>query len=57
MKQRDLLNVMINNGWKFERHGAEHDVYCKGKHVITVPRHREISDNLVKKIMKRHGLT
>lgn len=56
MKQRDLLDLLINNGWRFERHGAEHDIYCKGKYVITIPRHREIKSDLAKKIMKRHGL-
>lgn len=42
--------------WKFKRHGADHDVYTKGTERESVPRHKEIKENLAKSIIKRRGL-
>lgn len=29
MKQRDLVKNFTKNGWKFLRHGGNHDIYEK----------------------------
>ena len=29
MKTKDLINLLEKNGWKFKRHGGNHDVYEK----------------------------
>lgn len=27
MKTKDLIELLERNGWKFKRHGANHDIY------------------------------
>lgn len=29
MKQRDLIKLLKKNGWEFDHHGANHDIYKK----------------------------
>ena len=31
MKTKDLIKLLESNGWKFKRHGGNHDVYVKIK--------------------------
>lgn len=31
MKQRDLVKKLQSAGFKFERHGGNHDIYRRGK--------------------------
>ena len=56
MKQRDLIKKLEQAGFRFERHGAEHDVYRRGSDIEEVPRHREINERLARKILKKWGL-
>lgn len=56
MKTKDLIRLLESNGWKFKRHGADHDVYIKGTERESVPRHKEIKENLAKSIIKRRRL-
>lgn len=56
MKQKDLIDLFVKNGWSFKRHGGSHDVYTKGTERETIPRHKEISEELANAIIKRRGL-
>ncbi len=56
MKRRDLIKLLEKNGWNFERHGAEHDIYRKGTEEEPIPRHSEINENLAKSIIRRRDL-
>lgn len=56
MKTKDLIKLLESNGWKFKRHGADHDVYTKGTVRESAPTHKEIKENLAKSIIKRRGL-
>lgn len=56
MKQKDLIKELENGGFVFERHGAGHDVYVRGKQRETVPRHKEINEQLARAILRRNGL-
>ena len=56
MKTKDLIELLERNGWKFKRHGANHDIYIKGMERESVPRHSEVKENLAKAIIKRRGL-
>ena len=56
MKTKDLIELLEKNGWKFKRHGANHDIYVKGKERESVVRHRETDEDLAKAIIKRRGL-
>lgn len=56
MKRRDLINILIKNGWWRLRHGAKHDIYTNGVNTEPVPRHQEIDEQLAKAIIKRQKL-
>lgn len=56
MKTKDFIELLEKNGWKFKRHGSNHDIYTKGCERESVPRHREIDEDLAKAIIKRRGL-
>lgn len=56
MKQRDLVKKLESIGFKFERHGGNHDVYVRGSDVEQVPRHKEINERLAKAILRKWGL-
>lgn len=56
MKRADLINLLEDNGWYLLRNGANHDIYTNGTKKEPIPRHREINENLAKKILKRAGI-
>jgi len=56
MKTKDLINLMVRNGWRFKRHGSNHDIYVKGTHRESIVRHRETDEGLAKAIIKRRNL-
>ena len=56
MKTKDLIALREKNGWKFKRHGANHDIYAKGSEREAVVRHRETDEMLAKAIISRRGL-
>lgn len=55
MKTKDLIELLEKNGWKFKRHGANHDIYVKGKERESVVRHRETDEDLAKAIISGAG--
>ena len=56
MKTRDLIIMLERNGWRFKRHGSNHDIYVKGKERESIVRHKETDENLAKAIIKRRNL-
>lgn len=56
MKTKDFIALLEKNGWTFKRHGANHDIYIKDGERESVGRHREITEDLAKAIIKRRGL-
>ena len=54
MKLRKLIQYIEKNGCEFLREGGSHTVYVNRNKmkVTTIPRHRELDDNLCKKICK-----
>lgn len=58
MKRTDLIRYLENCGCEFLREGSGHTVYVnrKEKKVSTIPRHREINENLCRKICKDLGI-
>lgn len=56
MKTKDFIELFEKSGWKFKRHGSNHDIYIKGGERESVPRPREIDEDLAKAIIKRRGL-
>ena len=56
MKTKDLIDLLERNGWKFKRHGANHDIYMKDGQRESVVRHSVTDVELAKAIIKRRGL-
>lgn len=56
MKRKDLIKILLRNGFEKVRSGANHDIYSNGICSEPVPRHTEINELLAKAIIKRQGL-
>lgn len=56
MKTKDLIALLERNGWRFTRHGANHDIYVKDGKRESVVRHRETDEQLARTIIRRQGL-
>lgn len=56
MKHRDLVKKLESIGFKLERNGGNHDIYCRGSDQEVIPRHKEINERLAKAILKKWGL-
>ncbi|MFH1066837.1 MAG: type II toxin-antitoxin system HicA family toxin [bacterium] len=54
MKLHYLLKHLRKYGCYLKREGGSHSLWCNPQtgHIEAVPRHREISDNLARKICK-----
>jgi mRNA interferase HicA len=53
MKKKDLEKRLRELGWHFDRHGGNHDAWTNGQIFEFLPRHNEIKENLVRKILKK----
>lgn len=51
MKKKDLERALQALGWRFKRHGGNHDIWTDGERNQPIPRHKEINDCLAKKIL------
>ncbi len=56
MKTKDLIKLLKKNGWRFIRHGANHDIYGKDNQIESVVRHKETDEILAKEIIRRQKL-
>lgn len=56
MKRKDLIKMLMRNGWYFIRNGSNHDIYSNGKRIEPIERHKEIPEQLAKAIIKRNNL-
>jgi predicted RNA binding protein YcfA (HicA-like mRNA interferase family) len=58
VKRRDLIRHLEKFGCQLLRQGGNHTVYVNptARTISTVPRHREINDDLVKRISKDPGI-
>ena len=52
MKRKDLIDLLKHNGWYLARDGGNHDIFTNGKDFEPIPRHREVTENLAKAIIK-----
>jgi mRNA interferase HicA len=57
VKRIDLIKAIEALGCEFVRHGGKHDWYRNPQTGVAqpVPRHREIKENLAKRILKMLG--
>ena len=54
MKRRDLVHHLEEHGCELLREGGNHSVYINrsARKVSTVPRHREVNEDLARKICR-----
>jgi mRNA interferase HicA len=52
MKRGELEKRLKALGWRFSKHGGNHDHWTNGTDYEAVPRHPKINENLAKKILK-----
>jgi len=52
MKKRELDKRPKECGWYFFRQGGRHELWTNGEHVVAVPRHKEIDENMARIILK-----
>ena len=55
MKRHDLVKRLEQSGCVLLRHGGKHDIYHNPQNGRSepVPRHREINENLARRIIRR----
>lgn len=56
MKTKELIKLLLRNGWEFKHHGSNHDIYVKGTERESIVRHRNIDEELAAAIIKRRNL-
>jgi len=58
MKRKDLIRYLLKQKCVLIREGGRHSVFCNlsNKRISTIPRHNEINDYLVKKILRDLGI-
>jgi len=56
LKTKDLVGLLKRNGWRFKRHGSNHDIYAKDGKRESIVRHRETDEGLAKAIIRRNNL-
>lgn len=50
-----IVKRLESAGWMFVRNGGDHDIYRHGQAVVVLPRHRELSPGVARKIAKTAG--
>jgi len=54
MKYRDLVRILLQNGYSLDRSSGRHEIYVKENcSPIAVPHHREINENTAKSILQK----
>ena len=57
MKDKDLLKLLQQNGWKVIRVQGSHHIMQKGEQIEVIPVHgREVPKGLLNKMLKSTGL-
>ena len=56
MKRKILVRKLLKAGFRFYGHGSNHDRYIRGDVIETIPRHKEVNENLAKAIIRRNGI-
>lgn len=55
MQRRKLVGILEANGFR-SLGGTNHEKFSDGSHMVLVKRHREIPDEIAKKILRQAGL-
>ncbi|HWG06206.1 MAG TPA: type II toxin-antitoxin system HicA family toxin [Beijerinckiaceae bacterium] len=51
-----IVSRLEGEGWRFERHGADHDIYRHSERgFLSLPRHRTLTPGVARSIAKKAG--
>ena len=57
MKDKDLLKLLLKNGWELKRIQGSHHILKKGNRIEPIPIHgKDVPIGLLNKILKETGL-
>lgn len=57
MKDKELLKLLLKNGWKLNRINGSHHILEKDKKTISLPIHnKDMKKGIEKSILKKAGL-
>jgi mRNA interferase HicA len=57
MKDKDLLKLLIKDGWEEDRTSGSHHILCKGSKTISLPVHgKDMKIGTLKDIIKKTNL-
>lgn len=56
IEEKNFNKKLESVGFRFERHGGNHDIYVYGENREEIPRHKEINERLARAILKKWGL-
>lgn len=56
VQRKKLEKLFKQNGWRFVRHGGNHDIWTNGNGKTQIPRHAKIDDGLAKGLIKKFNL-
>lgn len=55
MQRRELIRILEEAGF-ISKGGTNHEKFVKGDKLVLVKRHREIADQIAKRILRQAGL-
>lgn len=55
MQRRELVRILEANGFR-SKGGTKHERFTNGEVIVQVKRHREIEDQIAKRILRDAGL-
>lgn len=57
MRDKDLLKLLLKDGWELKRIKGSHHILEKDGQIETIPIHgKDVPNGLLRKILKRTGL-
>ncbi len=48
MSRRKFLRLLKERGWVLDRTDGDHDIYCKARESVAVPRHTQVSPGVLR---------
>lgn len=57
MKDKELLKILLKDGWTEDRQNGSHHILIKGNKTISLPVHgKDVKPGLLNSILKKAGL-
>jgi predicted RNA binding protein YcfA (HicA-like mRNA interferase family) len=57
LSHRDLVRLLVRDGWSMAREGGRHTILSKGDREVAVPRHDVLKTGTVAAILREAGIS